>query len=266
MAYDWTPHSLQKTISVSDIFTCFTGEYAAGYRFYGEMHDFWELVYVERGSIWVAEEQHVVQLHENMFIIHRPFTFHRLWCEDSGATMKFFTFNATGRDVTKLERRTGVLPWHLRETLLATVKRGAAFLNGNEQLGGCVAAGIEYLLEEIAHTDVSPLPNQSRSDFECIMSCINAHYRENITLAELSAMCHMSESKLKKVFHSVYDLGIMKYLCKLKIRDAGQMLADGYTTEEICKALHFTDRNYFSYTFKRETGMTPREYRQKTEK
>lgn len=262
----WLRHPLQKSIHVTDIFSCFTGDHYANYRFYGEMHDFWELVYIEHGSAWVAEEQHIMQLHENMFIIHRPLVFHRLWSEGSVATSKIFSFNATGQGLAQLERRTGVLPGHLHDALITTVDRGIAFLNGNRQLGGCVASGIEYLLEEIAHADIRPLPNQSRSDFEQVMSTIHTHYRENITLSELAALCHMSESKLKKVFHSVYDLGIMKYICKLKVRDAGQMLADGYSTDEICEALHFTDRNYFSYTFKRETGTTPREYRQKIKK
>ncbi len=266
MAYKWLPHPLKKTITVSDIFTCFTEAYPADFRFYGEMHDFWELVYVERGSIWAAEEQHVVQLHENMFILHKPLAFHRLWCDSVGATVRILSFTAYGDDTAKLEHRTGVLPWNLRDTLIGTADYARALLDGDRSVGGYVAAGLEYLLAGIANTAAETLPSQGRSDFERVMASINAHYRENLSLSELATHCRMSESKLKKVFHSVYDLGIMKYICKLKVRDAGQMLADGHSTEEICEALHFTDRNYFSYTFKRETGMTPREYRQKTEK
>lgn len=263
MDYESLRCPLQRTIGTGDVFTAFTAERAAGFRFDGEIHNFWELVYVERGTIWAAEEQRIVCLHENMYILHKPLAFHRLWCDREGATIRIISFTAHGDGTTRLEHRTGVLPWQLRDLLVATVERASALLDGDCQLGGYVAAGLDYLLEGIAHAADEPLPSESRADFERIMVEINAHYRENITLSELATHCRMSESKLKKVFHSVYDLGVMKYVCKLKMRDAGQMLMDGYSTEEICEALNFTDRNYFSYAFKRETGMTPREYRQK---
>jgi AraC-like DNA-binding protein len=266
MDYESLRHPLQKRVNVRDVYTAFTAARDADFYFDGEMHDFWELVYVERGSAWAAEEEHVVELKENMFILHKPLAFHRIWCEGKGATFKVISFTAFGDGTARLEKRTGLLPWHLRELLTRTIERAHAVLDADGGAEGCVAAGLELLLEELAQADTTPLPKPDQADFDRIMTVINEHYRDNITLTQLAALCHMSESKLKKVFHRVYDLGVMKYVSKLRMRDAGQLLCDGVSIEEICEKLHVTDRNYFSYAFKHETGLSPREYRQKYEK
>ena len=263
MNYETYRHPLQPPVAVNDVFTAFTSEREAGFRFEGEAHDFWELVYVVRGTIWAAEEQHVQQLHENMFILHKPLAFHRLWCDKEGATIKIVSFTASGNGIGQLDQRSGVLPWHLRELLLHTVDRAEALLNGEQSEQTLVAAGIACLLEGIAQTAVHSLSTQKQDDFEQLMGIIHAHYREDLSLGDLAALCRMSESKVKKVFHRVYDLGIMKYICKLRMREAGRLLADGARIDEVCEVLHFSDRNYFSYAFKRETGLSPREYRRK---
>ncbi len=263
MDYEALRCPLQQPIAINDVFTAFSAQREAGFRFEGEAHDFWELVYVVRGSIWAAEEQHILQLHENMFILHKPLAFHRLWCDKEGASIKILSFTAGGEATARLDRRSGVLPWHLRDLLIRTVDRAGALLDGEQGERAAVAAGIACLLENIAQTAVSPLPDQGRDDFERLMAVIHTHYRENLSLGDIAAQCHMSESKVKKVFRRVYDLGIMKYICKLRMREAGEMLADGTGIDEICEILHFTDRNYFSYAFKRETGISPREYRRK---
>ena len=263
MDYETLRQPLQKSIHVGDIFTSFTSTRDANFHFDGEMHDFWELVYVERGELWVAEEQHIVRLKETMFILHKPLAFHRLWCDGDGATYKVISFTADGDGTARLENRLGALPWHLQKLLAATVERASAFLNGDTKHSTCIAAGLALLLEEISLIDTEPPPKPREMDFDRIMTIINARYRDNLSLEELAVLCHMSESKVKKVFRRVYDVGIMKYTTKLRMRDAGQMLCNGLSIEEICETLHFNDRNYFSFAFKRETGLTPREYRQK---
>ena len=263
MDYETLRCPLQRTIHIEDIFTAFTAKRDAGFRFDGEMHDFWELVYVERGTIWAAEEQHIVKLTENMFILHKPLAFHRLWCDGEGVTFKVISFTAFGSGTLRLENRTGVLPWHLQDLLISILERANALLNGNATHATSIAAGLELLLEDIALADTTTMPRQKQEDFDRIMSVINAHYRDNLSLGALSDLCHMSESKVKKVFRRVYDVGVMKYIGKLRMRDAGQMLRDGVRIKELCDILHFTDCNYFSFAFKRETGLSPREYRQK---
>ncbi|MBQ4612344.1 MAG: helix-turn-helix transcriptional regulator [Clostridia bacterium] len=265
---DYQPHALSvhDWLLLTDIYTAFTAERADDFVFDGEMHDFWELVYVTSGSIWAAEEQRIVHLKENMFILHKPQAFHRLWCDGDGATIKIISFAAFGTATKMLEQRGGVLPWHLHEPLCTTIDHAASLIDGDAARAGRVIAGLQYVLTELAHITEQPLTDHSRLDFELLMQTIHRCYRENPTLKELAARCNMSESKMKSVFRSVYDMGIMKYVTKLRIRDAAQMLTHGDSIENICDTLHYSDRNYFSYAFKREVGLSPQEYRRKYRK
>ena len=65
--------ALSSGIEPISIISAFTGNYPDGYRFSGEMHDFWEIVLVRHGSLWVAEEQKIQNLKKN---IHKILKIH----------------------------------------------------------------------------------------------------------------------------------------------------------------------------------------------
>lgn len=82
-----------------------------------------------------------------------------------------------------------------------------------------------------------------------------------LSLEELAALCNMSASNLKKIFHGLSDVGASKFFLRMKLRRAMEMLDNGTSVKEAGLSIGFTDMNYFSTVFKRETGITPSEYR-----
>lgn len=72
----------------------------------------------------------------------------------------------------------------------------------------------------------------------------------------------MSVPSLTAVLKRKYGKTPYQYYLSVKIGLAKKMLASGNTSvEDIAERLCFTDRTHFSKLFKRETGLSPAEYR-----
>lgn len=296
---NWKKTPLVSGIEPISIISAFTGNYPDGYRFSGEMHDFWEIVLVRNGSLWVAEEQKIQNLKKNMFIVHKPMAYHRLWCSGSDVSVKIISFEATGSMLKKLECLSGTCPWQLSDRFAQTVDLASELLyrisdleqdlasncpcmeedrvfrsdrshvlsygeplsQKCEELTGRIKAALASILCELSELKGGEENTGEMSDAARILAIIDEHYLEDLTLEKLAIYCRMSESKIKKEFHSVYDGGVMKYVCRLKMRDAAAMIERGMSADRICEALSIHDKNYFSFVFRREIGMTPSEYR-----
>ena len=84
---------------------------------------------------------------------------------------------------------------------------------------------------------------------------------DKISIARLSKECNVSSAYLKKIFSKYTGLGIHEYILKSKIALAKQMLDSGNSVTHIAAKLSFSSQNYFSVAFKRETGVSPSDYK-----
>lgn len=72
---------------------------------------------------------------------------------------------------------------------------------------------------------------------------------------------HLNPGYLSKVFKRGTGTTVTKYITDLRISKSRQMLDSGnYTISEIAAATGFNDYFYFLKTFKKATGVTPRQY------
>ncbi len=71
-------HRIKNYISVSSIVTIHYFEFAKDYHFDGESHDFWELVYVDKGEIIATADTSDITLRQGEALFHKPYEFHRL--------------------------------------------------------------------------------------------------------------------------------------------------------------------------------------------
>ena len=63
------------------MFTAFRETFPVGYRFVGEVHNFWELVFVLDGAVGICAGKKIMTLHAGEAILHKPMEFHRIWSE-----------------------------------------------------------------------------------------------------------------------------------------------------------------------------------------
>ena len=80
------------------------------------------------------------------------------------------------------------------------------------------------------------------------------------TIKELAREAAMSESKLKKVFKSIYDMPIYEYFQKQRMQKARLMLISGdYAIKDVGYTLGYANLSNFTLAFKKEFGKLPSE-------
>lgn len=95
-----------------------------------------------------------------------------------------------------------------------------------------------------------------------ILAYLNEHFREDISLADLSAAFHLTHSHIIHIFKPVFDLSPIQYLIQRRIGEAQYLLvASNHTISDIAGLVGIFNRNYFYSTFKKLVGMTPTLYR-----
>ena len=96
------------------------------------------------------------------------------------------------------------------------------------------------------------------------MEYINTHYRDNISLDYLSRLFWMEKKYLSKTFKKYMNENYVEYVTKVRVEAAKKLLEEGeLTISEIAERVSYNDANYFAVLFKKNVGMTPKEYRLK---
>lgn len=83
------------------------------------------------------------------------------------------------------------------------------------------------------------------------------------TLAELASLCNLSVRQLTRGFRASRGRSIGEYVSQCRIDHAKRLLANDQSIKSIAYALGFASPSSFSFAFRRATGETPREFRQR---
>jgi AraC family transcriptional regulator len=83
------------------------------------------------------------------------------------------------------------------------------------------------------------------------------------TLVELGRLCHLSVRQLTRGFRASRGCSIGDYVTRSQIDHAKRLLSTDESIKSIAYSLGFASPTNFSYAFRRATGLTPREFRQR---
>lgn len=99
--------------------------------------------------------------------------------------------------------------------------------------------------------------------FAPVVNYIYRHTGEDISLTQLEEVMGVTESRLTHLFKRVYNISPMQAVRKLKINYAKNLLKiyPNKRVREIAEECGFSSTEYFVTVFKRETGMSPTEFR-----
>ena len=281
----FTKIELKNCITVDSIYTIHYFEYTNNFYFAGESHDFWEFIYVDKGSVDICMDDKQITLKKGDIAFHRPNEFHKVSTfghtapnlvvisfESHSPLMEFFCCQ-----VLKTEQRERSL---LADVLIEAKRLFESPLDdpyltemirkddapiGTEQL---IKIHLEqflihlvqrYTLEEESNLEYSP---QNTTDiFKRVTAYMEDNITKHLTIEQICWDNMIGRTKLQKIFHVETGIGIIDYFSKMKISAAKHMIRDGKLNfSQISEQLGYSSIHYFSRQFKKITGMSPSDY------
>jgi len=92
----------------------------------------------------------------------------------------------------------------------------------------------------------------------------NNYGNNELSIQKLADHLHISPSYLSMIFKKYAGVTFLKYLVNIRLEAAKELLGNtDLKTSEIAEEIGYPEINYFSYFFKKNFGMSPREYKNK---
>ena len=95
-----------------------------------------------------------------------------------------------------------------------------------------------------------------------VISYVDEHFTEDISLVQLSGMFYIKESWLSMLFKRKTGKNYLQYISEKRMEEAKKLLVDlTLPIYDVADKVGYTDAKYFSQLFKKITGELPKEYR-----
>lgn len=116
-------------------------------------------------------------------------------------------------------------------------------------------------------TTLSPVNKKTNRLCGSTKRYIDNHYKENITLEVLADQNHVSKYYLAHAFTEEFGISPINYLISRRIQEAEHLLANtDYSLSLISSTIGFSSSSYFAQIFKKQRGVSPREFRKESRK
>ncbi len=276
-------NSINCLINVRQIMSIHYFEFKADFNFAGEIHNYWEMVYIDRGKAVVTADDRKETLSAGEIIFHKPGEKHAIASEPADPPAVFIiTFYCTSKDMKFFAKRRMNVPTPLRRYITEMISDGqeayyltddspyevelqkrADGLLGSEQL---IKLNLEMLLLKLIRSTVLPKVTVSgEKNYDkltrTVMDILNNNVYGRVTVDAISKQLGFSRTHISAVFKENCGKTIMEHLTDLKISEAKYLLRkELYTVSQISEFLCYDNPHYFCRVFKRETGMTPSQY------
>lgn len=290
MKDNFTRMSFDRILNVEKIITIFYMELSKNFYYDGESHDFWEMVYVDKGEIiCTADDKHFI-LKSGEMTFHKPNEFHNLSGNSSIApNVSIITFECKSRAMKHFEGKIFRLNSEEKSLLSTLFEEGLScycledarnpLLQNLQKIDAAPLGSSQmtknlleiFLIKLCRHTDT--LTKNMRQNYVIddvdvpyqlkeILDFLSANVYGKITIKDIAKHVDKSESTVKQLFSQYRDGGIIKYYNSLKIKEARKLIRESaYNMTQISDLLHFDNPQYFSKSFKVFTNMTPSEYK-----
>ena len=281
-------HKIENLLVIKHIVTIHYFEFDKDFKGPTESHDFWELVYAEKGSVLCTADGKEFELSEGEILFHKPDEVHSLRANGSTAPNVFIiTFVSASEALHFFENRKLLLPKNCLRYIYAIIDEAKQTFDlpysdpelkkmrllqqptlGGQQL---IKNYLEILLidlmrgeSEKGNTGVVFLPEEQlgKRVAEEVLGYLTAHVDERLSVADICAALNYNKSYIFSEFKKATDRSVMSYFTHLKIKKAKALLREtSLSVTEISDSLSFDSPNYFSKVFKRTTGYTPLQYK-----
>lgn len=122
---------------------------------------------------------------------------------------------------------------------------------------------LQEMMEKAVLLRTSATSNRYQDVVDAVISYVEAHYAEDgLSLNEIAAHVNFSPNHLSMIFSQKKGETLIKFITDYRIQKAKEMLrCTNKKASLIALEVGYKDSHYFSYLFKKATGMTPTQYR-----
>lgn len=276
----------KNVINISKIVTVHYYEFDKNFVFNGEKHDFWEIVYIDKGRVQVRSDEDNLILSQGEIVFHRPNEFHSIKALDSAPNFFVVSFVCNSPLMVYLEKHHTVLNKTLHSfiasvikeaehtyvipkndpTLKKLIKKETAPIGGEQLIKTYLEQFLILLIRNILKKEEpSVFPTKESMETHLVSSAkrlLEEKAEELFHVNDLCVALGYSKSYLSKLFHEQTGDTIANYAIQIKIKRAKQLIREGNLNfAQISDKLSFDNPQYFSRVFKRITGMTPTEFK-----
>lgn len=255
-----------------------------------EVHDFWELVYIESGDALITSDDEKIPASAGDLFFHKPGEVHAIETMNDTCIQAYFISFSSASEITKLFDHLKITIRHEQKTMLKKLYEEALALYDNkpefekradfysEHLKTDTPTGAQQLFrmhfEEFLISVIRLIENkenvffyESKDEldsfiFKKLKEKIKESLYDDLTITDLCTELGCGRTYLSILFKKNTGDTIMNYYNTLKIKEAKKLIEKGdLSLSEISEVLHFNTRYYFSRVFKRIEGVTPSEYK-----
>lgn len=243
-------------------------------------HDFYEVYLFLGGEVEYWVEGRVFHLHPGDLLLINPQELHRpivkpncsvyerivLWID------KNYLENLSANEVTLTRCFDNTVPTHTnllrpnnlqRSDIMSRmgelVRESYSDEYGYKICSSGIFLQLMVTLNRIAlHSDSIPEEQEDTPKLVThILSYINEHYMEDLSLEGLSEQFFVSKYHLSHEFTRAVGVGVYRYIMLKRLLMAKQMLTDGMAPGEVYGSCGFRDYTNFFRAFKAEYGISP---------
>ncbi len=272
-------------VNVTEIVTVHSYEFDPSFVFAGEQHDFWEIVYVDRGTVEITRDGEAIILKQGDILFHQPNEFHTIRSYNSAPSLLIVSFVCRSAPMSCFSHYTGPMNKRLKPFLSAIVAeaentyllpkndpelkelvtRNTAAIGGEQMIKCYLEQFLVLMIRDITqHREIALF--SSRENMEThLVSEIKGFLRERLTQRiRIEDICNTfgySKTYLSQLFKKQCGVSLITYYNRKKIEYAKKLMAENtYSFTQISNMLAFDTPQYFARVFKRITGQTPSEF------
>ena len=282
-------HKINNLLVINSIATVHYFEFDKNFNGGIESHDFWEIVYVYKGSVICNANGKEVVLKQGEMLFHKPNEKHGLIASENIKPIVYIiTFDCRSHAMRFFENYKMTLDNDSLKYVLLIMEEAKKSFNipfsdpltkkmeilDNAMLGGVqmIKCYLEIMLMEIMRKanqkddDKAFLSERELGDklVEDVVSYLSENLYSQVKIDDICKKISYSKAYIFKKFKQTTGKTLIEYHTDLKISKAKQLIRKKeLSIKEISINLGFDTPNYFSKTFKKKTGLTPLEYRKK---
>ena len=289
MKDNFTRFDFNMVISIQKIITIFYMEISKDFAYEGEKHNFWEMVYLDKGEVVCIADSNRYILKSGEITFHKPNQFHNL----SGnlgveSNIGIISFECSDECMKHFENRIFQLNSEEKTILSSIFDEGLScfkLTNENTPLSPTLEKiedapfGSEQLTKDLMEIffiklfrRTNGLLKQERFSYivdgvdipvivKNALTFMNENIYGRLTVKDIINHLQVSESYFKQLFSQYYKKGMINYYNNLKIKEAKKLLRKNcYSITQISEKLCYDNPQYFSKCFKKYVNMTPSQY------